>query len=145
MDRRGPWQAAWGVVAAIAAAFDAGLVVARITSDAPLWAIAAATVVMVVALYFVFVPAAHRWPFNRPDTIPQSSSTPTKTLTGAGSIKDSDLTIRSSADQLIDGPSIERSRLNADHQPGRRDWPLSGLDSAHEAAREEPEEGRRSE
>ena len=62
MERRTLWQAAWGVVAAIAVAFDAGLVIARITSDAPLWAIGVATVVMLVALYFVFAPLTHTWP-----------------------------------------------------------------------------------
>lgn len=63
MERRGLWQTAWGIVAAIAVAFDAGLVVARITSDAPLWAIGIATLVMFVSLYFVFTPLIHRWPF----------------------------------------------------------------------------------
>jgi|GEM_PF-5648671 len=57
-------------MAAIAVAFDAGLVVARITSEAPLWAISIATLVMFVALYFVFAPVLHRWPFAH-DELPR--------------------------------------------------------------------------
>ncbi|MGA2471778.1 MAG: hypothetical protein ABSG64_13940 [Solirubrobacteraceae bacterium] len=51
-------------MAAIAAAFDAGLVVARITSNAPIWAIVVATVVLIVSLYFVFAPVWGGWPFR---------------------------------------------------------------------------------
>lgn len=76
MERRGLWQTAWGVVATIGAGFDVGLSVARTTSDTPVVAIIAASVVMLVALYFVFAPVFHRWPFTRPDTPPADPPPP---------------------------------------------------------------------
>jgi hypothetical protein len=74
-----------------------------------------------------------------PDTnTPVPAST---TFAGPGRIEDSDLDVRSSADRLVDGPNIVRSRLNADHQPGRQDWSERALDSDHGAtqANEESE------
>jgi uncharacterized membrane protein YfcA len=60
-EHRTLWQAAWGIIATIAAGFVVGLLIARITSEPPLLAIIAAGVVMFVALYFVFAPVWH-WP-----------------------------------------------------------------------------------
>jgi hypothetical protein len=51
-------------LALLAAAFSAGLLIARISTDSPLWGIVVATVVMIVALYFVFAPLLHTWPFR---------------------------------------------------------------------------------
>jgi uncharacterized membrane protein YfcA len=79
-EHRTLWQAAWGIIATIAAGFVVGLLIARITSQPPLMAIIAAVVVMIVALYFVFAPVWSWWPFRpRLGNPPNGGAGPTVT------------------------------------------------------------------
>jgi hypothetical protein len=63
-ERRTQWQTAWGVVAAIGAAFEAGFVIALITSYVPPTPLIVAGIVLIVSLYFVFAPIMRTWPFR---------------------------------------------------------------------------------
>jgi hypothetical protein len=75
-----------------------GLLLAALSTRAPLWAIGGAVVVMLVALYLVFGPTADSWPIARPDSAASTPRGSDSVATSAGEVGD--------AGTYPDGPVI---------------------------------------